>query len=157
MSYALLFAVNCIIIFIVYVVLNSRIRKNSAPGILERYTREVENLIVELNSALDDAVNISEEKVEELKKVIATAEKILKKPVVKKLLAERQDAGVGSVEKDAGAAPGPEVDFPPKASGSDNLLKKTRHLRSMGYSKDEISRILKIQRAEVDFLESISM
>ena len=157
MSYALLFAANCIVIFIVYVVLNSRIRKNSVPGVLERYTREVENLIVELNSALDDAVNISEEKIEELKSVIATAERILKKPVVKKALAERRDKGVASVKEDVDATPGPDVDFQPKTSESENLLKKTRHLRSMGYSKDEISRILKIQRAEVDFLESISM
>ena len=157
MNFVLIFIANCIVVFIVYVVLNSRIRKNTAPGMLERYTREVENLIVELNGALDEAVNVSEEKVEELKKVIAAAEKILKRPAVKKLLAQnqahshqsRQDP-YDSVNRNT------EATVPIDTQDSDNLLQKTRHLRSMGYSGDEISRILKIQRAEVDFLESIS-
>jgi hypothetical protein len=151
MSFVLIFIANCIVIFIVYVILNSRIRKNTAPGMLERYTREVENLIVELNSALDDAVNVSEEKVEELKKVIAAAEKILKRPAVKKVLAEKREEHAQPHDKQHSTAKSRI-----NTQESDNLLQKTRHLRSMGYSGDEISRILKIQRAEVDFLESIS-
>ncbi len=155
MSYFLLFAANCILLFIVFVVLNSRIRKNSAPGILERYTREVENLIVELNSALDDAVNVSEERVEELRKVITAAEKLLKKPAVKRALAAgHTPTGVSAGEAEANVDTG-RTGVSHKQSESSNLLEKTRHLKSMGYSKEEISRILKIQRAEVDFLESI--
>ncbi len=155
MNYALLFLANCILLFIVYVILNSRIRKNSASGILGRYTREVENLIVELNSALDDAVNVSEEKVEELRKVIAAAEKLLKKPAVKKALAVKQTTTVSPAGESAAAALNGDTVFSQGPPESDNLLKKTRHLKSMGYSKEEISRILKVQRAEIDFLESI--
>ncbi len=155
MSYILLFAANCIIIFIAYVVLNGRIRKNSASGVLERYTKEVENLIVELNSALDDAVNVSEEKVKDLKKVIAAAEKTLKKPAVKKALAAGWESDVPSAGVNTAATPNSYNVLSQRLPESDNLLEKTRHLKSMGYSKEDISRILKIQRAEVDFLESI--
>ncbi len=155
MNYALLFSANCILLFIVYVVLNSRIRKNSASGILGRYTREVENLIVELNSALDDAVKVSEEKVEELRKVIAAAEKLLKKPAVKKALADKQASTVSHAGESAVAALNGDTAFSQEPPESVNLLKKTRQLKSMGYSKEEISRILKVQRAEIDFLESI--
>jgi len=155
MNYILLFTANCILLFIVFVILNSRIRKNSAPGMMERYTKEVENLIVELNSALDDAVNVSEEKVEELRKVITDAEKLLKKPAVKKVLATGRSSACISAKGSAANGGIDRIDVSQSPPESNNLLEKTRHLKSMGYTKEEISRILKIQVAEVDFLESI--
>ena len=44
----------------------------------------------------------------------------------------------------------------PNPSKTENLLERTHHLLSMGYSKDEIVKILNINRAEVDFLESLN-
>ena len=40
--------------------------------------------------------------------------------------------------------------------GKLNLVARTKHLLKMGHSKEEIADILKISRAEMDFLESLS-
>jgi len=146
MSLILVIIINIIIIFIAFVVLNSRIRKSSAPSLLEQYTKEVENLIVQLNAAVDDVVSVAEDRIEELKEVITRAEKLLKNPKLKKLLPAQT--------KTDDRSPGTEL----KAEIGDrgNLVERTRHLLGMGHSKEEIAQILGISRAEVDFLESLS-
>jgi F0F1-type ATP synthase membrane subunit b/b' len=139
MSLALVVVINIIIIFIFFVILNSRIKKNSAPKILEAYTREVEDLIVELNRALDDAVNLSEDRVKELKRCIRKAERLLKDP--------RLEGQVSS---------GEEKDVEPVLGERKNLMEKTKHLLSMGYTKDDIAKKLDITKPEVEFLQSIT-
>jgi ElaB/YqjD/DUF883 family membrane-anchored ribosome-binding protein len=146
MSLILVLVINIIIIFIVFVILHSRIRKNAAPALLEQYTREVENLIVQLNSAVDDVVNVAEDRMQELKDIIERAEKLLKNPKLKKL----QPARRKPVQKSKAS--------PEKTDMGDrgNLVERTRHLLGMGHSKDEIAQILGVSHAEVEFLESLS-
>ncbi|HEB32529.1 MAG TPA: hypothetical protein ENI15_16920, partial [Spirochaetes bacterium] len=66
--------------------MSSKIKKNSKSTLLDTYAGEVENLIVELNRAVEDVLNISEERIGDLKKLIKKAEKLLKNPEVKKAL-----------------------------------------------------------------------
>jgi hypothetical protein len=144
MSLILVIIINLILIFIAFVALNSRIKKNSAFAQIERYTKEVENLIVQLNAAVDDVVNVAEDRIDELKGVIARAEKLLKNPKLGRVLSTQRK------EKSEGVSP---------ATGekeTQNLMEKTKHLLSMGHSKGEIAKLMKINRAEVDFLESLS-
>ena len=114
--------------------------------LLQQYTREVENLIVQLNAAVDDVVNVAEDRIEELKETIERAEKLLKNPKLKKLQ---------SSQKKPAARSEPSVGMP-EIGDRGNLVERTRHLVSMGHSKEEIAQILGINRAEVDFLESLS-
>ena len=252
MSTVYVILINVLLLFIVYLVLNHKINKNSTSALLDRYAREVENLIVELNRTLDDVLNLSEERVNELKKLIKKAEKTL--------LSERSaphDSGAtaSSAVREAVAAAGPpfrgvkgerdakgaaaksarrnaedgkalrEASAPPKAdslpaagsapgAGADsgeaapgrlrrgdkipanngvpqagvqpaavplydmrgkrvdvttpsaeegrrgspraaNIFERTRHLLSMGHSKDEIAKMLNLSRAEMEFLASL--
>ena len=139
--------INLILIFIFYVVLNNKINKNSTSSLLEKYAREVENLIIELNRSLEDVLNLSEEKTEDLKKVIKKAEKLLNNPAVKKTLT--------SSKNKSGNTSG-EIEDNPLNVKPKNLMERTNRLLSMGYSKEEIIKILNINRAEVDFLESLN-
>lgn len=148
MNLVLVIIINIILLFIIYVVLSARIRSNSAPSLLERYAKEVENLIIQLNSALDDVVNIAEEKIEELKGFIESAEKLLKNPKVKKAIGAAGNAtSLNKKSKVSGTSTG---ELQP------NLLERTKHLLAMGHTKDEIAKILNINRAEVEFLEALS-
>jgi hypothetical protein len=172
MGYVYVIIINVILLFIAYVILSNKMRAHSAPDMLARYTREVENLIVELNQSVDDAVTVAEERIEELKELVRHVEKLLKRPTVRKALAAAPAAGGGrqgsSVRREGGAggtphgAPSREPaaggNTPPHgdAQPAANLLERTRHLLAMGHSKDEIARMLGIGRAEVDFLESLS-
>ena len=121
MSLILVLIINIIIVFIAFVILQSRIRKSSAPSLLEQYTREVERLIVQLNAAVDDVVNVAEDRIQELKKTIEQAEKLLKNPKLKKLQpsqkkpAAQSKASVG--ESDMG--------------DRGNLVERTRHLTTV--------------------------
>jgi hypothetical protein len=146
MSLILVLIINIIIIFIVFVILHSRIRKNSAPSLLEQYTREVENLIVQLNAAVDDVVNVAEDRMDELKETIERAEKLLKNPKLKNLRPAQKKpenkSKASEVKSDMG--------------DRGNLVERTRHLLGMGHSKAEIAQILGISHAEVEFLESLS-
>jgi hypothetical protein len=146
MSLILVLIINIIIIFIVFVILHGRIRKNSAPSLLEQYTREVERLIVQLNAAVDDVVNVAEDRIEELKETIEQAEKLLKNPKLKKLQPAQKKtperSKMSEVKSDIG--------------DRGNLVERTRHLLGMGHSKAEIAQILGISHAEVEFLESLS-
>lgn len=157
--------INVILIFIAFLILYNRINKKSAPSIVEEYTREVERLIVELNRAVDDVLNISEERIQELKKLIRKAERLLKKPEVKDLVSrlpdekgpEKQNEGEKSVES-ASETIAVSDGVENKSTGDNDkrdLIAKTRHLVSMGYSRDEIGRILGINRAEVELLLSL--
>jgi DNA uptake protein ComE-like DNA-binding protein len=128
--------------------LSSRIKKNSKSTLLDTYAGEVENLIVELNRAVEDVLNISEERIEDLKKLIKKAEKVLNKPAVKKALS--------TPETEPANHPQGDIDNVPELTGSGHMLERTKHLLSMGHTKDEISKILKINRAEVEFLESLN-
>ena len=148
MIYLYIILINIILIFILYVVLSSRIKKNSKSTLLDTYTEKVENLIVELNRAVEDVLNISEERIEDLKKLIKKAEKLLKKPDVKKVLSS---PGTESAQLPQG-----DIEKAPELTGSSHMLERTKHLLSMGHTKDEISKILKINRAEVEFLESLN-
>jgi len=139
--------INLILIFIFYVVLNNKINKNSTSSLLEKYAREVENLIIELNRSVEDVLNLSEEKTADLKKVIKKAEKLLNNPAVKKTLT--------SSKNKSGNTSG-EIEDNPLNVKPKNLMKRTNRLLSMGYSKEEIIKILNINRAEVDFLESLN-
>jgi len=168
--------INIILIFIASVILNNRINKKSTGFVLEEYTREVEKLIVELNRALDDVLNISEERLKELKRVIKKAEKVLNDPQVKIMfssdseqkkkksrLKERinktslteEDIGKGKIKENGIKVKNAEISYSGRMTGT-NLLEKTKHLLAMGYSKEEIADILHINRAEVDFLESLN-
>jgi len=164
--------INIILIFIASVILNNRINKKSSAFLLEEYTREVEKLIVELNRALEDVLNISEQRLKELKRVIKKAEKILNNPAIKaalsleveKNLKETKGAEIKRVEDGINKGESTEQvgEIEPVKSGitgktgGSNLLEKTKRLVAMGYSKQEIASILHINRAEVDFLLSLS-
>lgn len=150
MNLVLVIIINIILLFIVYVVLSAKIKSNSAPSLLERYTKEVENLIIQLNNALDEVVNIAEERIEELKGFIDSTEKLLKNPKVKKALAAAGKTGLLKSKKNQTIGGTPSDEIQP------NLLERTKHLLSMGHTKDEIARILNINRAEVEFLEALS-
>jgi hypothetical protein len=148
MIYLYIVLINIILIFILYVVLNNKIKKNSKSTLLDTYAAEVENIIVELNRAVEDVLNISEERIENLKKLIKKAEKLLKNPDFKKVLpasaSETANPSSDDLKKDSGLP------------GSGHILERTKHLLSMGHSKEEISKILNINRAEVEFLESLN-
>jgi hypothetical protein len=146
MSLILVIIINIIIVFIAFVVLNSRIRKSSAPSLLEQYTREVENLIVQLNAAVDDVVNVAEDRIDELKEAIVRAEKLLKNPKLKKLLPTQTKI----------TTPEAGTEFKAEIGDRGNLVERTKHLLGMGHTKEEIAGILGISRAEVEFLESLS-
>jgi len=139
--------INLILIFIFYVVLNNKINKNSTSSLLEKYAREVENLIIELNRSVEDVLNLSEEKTADLKKVIKKAEKLLNNPAVKKTLTSSKNKSGNT----SGGIEDNPLNVKPK-----NLMERTNRLLSMGYSKEEIIKILNINRAEVDFLESLN-
>jgi hypothetical protein len=148
MSLILVIIINIIIVFIAFVVLNSRIRKSSTPSLLAQYTREVENLIVQLNAVVDDVVNVSEERIDELKGVIERADKLMKDPKMKKLLpAQKRTANHPSAGEE-------KVEMINRDRG--NLVERTKHLLAMGHNKEEIAQILSVSRGEVDFLESLS-
>ncbi len=144
MNLILVIVINLIVIFIAYAVLSSRIRKNSSAEALERYMREVEALVVQLNSAVDDVVGIAEDRIGELKEFVDKAEALLADPKVQKLISKRKPPK----EEAAGK--------PLSSEGQENLVARTKHLLNMGYTKEEIAEILKISRAEMDFLESMS-
>jgi hypothetical protein len=221
--YAIL--INAILLFIVYLVLNHKINKNSTSALLDKYAREVENLIVELNRTLDDVLNLSEERVNDLKKLIKKAEKTLisersapqgdgapvssaKGEVVSAVGPPVRGANGGRKAKGSGAKPAgkgagddpgkftpvrlradhggeagsgvpqasvqpaevPLYDLrdkkidvtTPSAEGgrresprTANIFERTRHLLSMGHSKDEIAKMLHLSRAEMEFLASL--
>ena len=148
MNYLYITLINLILIFLFYVILNNKINKKSTPILLEKYARDVENLIVELNRAVEDVLNLSEERIEELKKVIKRAEKLLNNPKVKK--------SISSHQKEGEIIDG-ELEYV-KSNNEEkkNLLEKTNHLLSMGHTKEEIAQILNIKNAEVEFLESLN-
>jgi F0F1-type ATP synthase membrane subunit b/b' len=150
MSLILAIIINLIILFIAFVVLNSRIRKTSTATLLEQYTREVENLIVQLNAAVDDVVNVAEEHIDELKEVIERAEKLIKDPKTKRLLPAQKKSAQRARTTEG------KVEIADLDRDRGNLVERTKHLLSMGHTKEEIAEILSISRAEVDFLESLS-
>ena len=143
MSLILVVVINIILLFIFFVILNSKIKKNSAPRLLEEYTKEVEELIVELNRAVDSAVNLSEERIKALKRCIRKAERLLKDP--------RLGEGGSTKEEE-----GPEKPVEPILGEHKNLMEKTRHLLSMGYTKEDIAKQLNISKPEVEFLQALS-
>ena len=169
MSYILLLIINLIVIFIAWVILYSKIKKNSIPSRIEEYTREVERLIIELNRALEDVVSISEEKIEELKSLIKRAEKVVKKsnkktkktPVVKPETSSGKKEGLEKDIKGYVAINGSknkkesEIKLDKGSLDKRSLIEKTRHLVTMGYSRDEIAKVLGITPVEVDFLKSL--
>jgi len=140
MSLLLVVVINIILLFIFFVILNSKIKKNSVPRLLEEYTKEVEELIVELNRAVDSAVNLSEERIKALKRGIRKAERLLKDP--------RLGEEVSSKEE--------EKPVEPVLGEHKNLMEKTRHLLSMGYTKEDIAKQLNISKPEVEFLQALS-
>jgi len=154
MSFVYVLLINLILLFIFYVVLNHKINKNSTSALLDRYAREVENLIVELNRTVDDLLNLSEERINELKKLIKRAEKLLKNQGVKKAILAEEGESV-SASRSSNPADSSSSLNSSKISDSKSLMEKTGHLLAMGHTKDEIADILKINRAEVDFLESL--
>lgn len=143
MSLILVVVINIILLFIFFVILNSKIKKNSVPRLLEEYTKEVEELIVELNRAVDSAVNLSEERIKALKRCIRKAERLLKDP--------RLGEGVLTKEEEE-----PEKPIEPVLGEHKNLMEKTRHLLSMGYTKEDIAKQLNISKPEVEFLQALS-
>jgi F0F1-type ATP synthase membrane subunit b/b' len=145
MSLILVILINIILIFIIFVVLNSKIKKSSAPRVLESYAREVDNLIVELNQAVDNAVNISEDRVRELKRCIKKAERLLKDPRLESL-----NASLKSKTEDSKEAAETTVE------GNRNLIDKARHLFSMGHTKEDVAKRLNISRSEVEFLKALN-
>ena len=106
----------------------------------------VQNIEELANWLLKGQTTWKDYRIEELKETIERAEKLLKNPKLKKLQpfqkkpAARSEASVGK----------------PEIGDRGNLVERTRHLMSMGHSKEEIVQILGISRAEVDFLESLS-
>jgi len=144
MSTVYIILINLILLFIFFVVLNHKINKNSTSTLLDRYAKEMEELVVALNRTVDDLLNLSEERIEELKKLIKRAERLLKNKEVKASLTSGHGEKDVASEKDAA-----------QSAGSKSLMEKTGHLLAMGHSKDEIAKILKINRAEVDFLEAL--
>jgi len=183
MSYILLLTINLIIVFIAWVILYSKIKKNSIPSRIEEYTREVERLIIELNRALEDVVSISEERIEELKSLIKKAEKVIgrsnrglrnketpevktrsgqnKKPVSDKPKKESKGVVVEKNRENSLSSDKPQIDTNKNSidigPDSNSLMEKTKHLAVMGYSRDEIAKALGITPGEVDFLRSISI
>jgi hypothetical protein len=168
MSLVYVILINIILIFIFSVVLNHKINKNSTSALLDKYAKDVEDLIVELNRTVDDLLDLSEERVEELKKLIKKAEKLLKNREVRSALAAGQgaeEAGTVGRRERAPASPMPQASEVPlvsplspvskDASAPKNLMEKTGHLLAMGHSKKEIAGILKINLAEVEFLQSL--
>jgi len=180
MSYIFLIIINLIIVFIAWVILYSKIKKNSIPSRIEEYTREVERLIIELNRAVEDVVSISEERVDELKSLINQATKIIDKAKnVKNLKIEKSDISNTSysdkMQKTVDS--GNKIENNSKTNQSakelvkknkdkkesqikieeSSLIEKTRHLVTMGYSVEEIAKMLGITPAEVDFLKSLSI
>jgi F0F1-type ATP synthase membrane subunit b/b' len=145
MNFILVILINIILIFIIFVVLNNKIKKNSAPKVLESYAREVDNLIVELNEAVDNAVNLSEDRVKELKRCIRKAERLLKDPMMEKLHVSTKKNKEGLEEEK-------EITIDDKK----NLIEKARHLFSMGYTKEDIAKRLNISRPEVEFLKALN-
>ena len=145
MNFILVILINIILIFIIFVVLNNKIKKNSAPKVLESYAREVDKLIVELNEALDNAVNISEDRVKELKRCIRKAERLLKDPKVEKLsTSTKKKADDLKEEKEI------------IIKDNKNLIDKARHLFSMGHTKEDVAKRLNISRPEVEFLKALN-
>lgn len=142
MSPILVIVLNVILLFIVFVILMSRIKKQSAPRVLDEYAKDVEALIVELNSAVDQAVNISEERIKELKRCIRKAERILKAPEL--------NSPAPEADKDL------SKDRTPEPADRTGLMEKTKHLIAMGYTKVEIAKKLNITPPEVEFLQSLS-
>ena len=143
MNPVLIIVLNIILLFIAFVVLLARIKKQSAPRLLDEYAKEVESLIVELNKTVDEAVNISEERIKELKRCIRRAERLLKEPKLNPPPAEPEE------EKE-------RKEDVPEPSDRTNLVEKTKHLLSMGFSKGDIAKKLNITAPEVEFLQSLS-
>jgi F0F1-type ATP synthase membrane subunit b/b' len=146
--------INLIVVFIVFLILNARIKKNSAPHLLDEYTREIEDLIVEMNRAVDEAVDVAEERTEELKGLLAAVERLMKRPTVRKALAAA-DAAVKAEKHPQTAAEEPVTEGTGKRNTA-KLMESTRHLLSMGHSKDEVAKMLNIGRGEVDLLDSLT-
>ncbi|MFW6138044.1 MAG: hypothetical protein ACOC7U_02610, partial [Spirochaetota bacterium] len=113
--------INIIIVFIAFVILNNKIRKNVPESILGKYTKEVENLIIELNQSVEDTVNITEERISQLKKLVKKADKMLKSPPVKKVL-EMAEAAEGEAPTEEGNAgqKGAHSSGPTGSSGAKN-------------------------------------
>jgi hypothetical protein len=182
--------INIILLFIFYVILNHKISKNSAYSKLDEYSREVDNLIVELNRAVDDVLNVSEDRIADLKKLVKKAEKLLKEPVVKKFMAQVQPEGENGNDSDkptmnasnkkssllkgdtgkqghvgegggenrtwTGASGEPALSIGKENSfHRPNLVESTRHLKAMGHTKEEIAKILNINKAEIELLDSL--
>jgi len=167
MSYILLLLINLIVIFIVWIIINSKIKKNSTPSRIEEYTRNVERLIIELNRALEDVLSISEERINELKSLIKKSERVARKSSKLSKDPLKSDIKLNENLKDRGAYKGAkninevlngnEIEKVRKNSKENTLIEKARHLGAMGYSKDEIAKMLGISPAEVDFLQSLSI
>jgi hypothetical protein len=82
-----------------------------------------------------------------LKRVIKRAEKILKKPEIKKIIDDRDNnRPIAEASKGEPTA---------RSAEKMNLLEKTRHLFAMGHTNAEIAEMLNINCAEVDFLQSL--
>ena len=145
MNFVLVILINIILIFIIFVVLNHKIKKSSAPKVLETYAREVDNLIVELNEALDNAVNLSEERIKELKRCIRKAERLLKDPKLEKLATTTKKMSEDSKEEKETAV-----------EDNRNLIDKARHLFSMGHTKEDVAKHLNISKPEVEFLKALN-
>ena len=166
----LLILFNIVIVSIVWIILNSKINKNSIPSRIEEYTREVERLIIELNRALDEVVTISEERVRELKSMIKKAEKVIKKgkpkakmeSKIEKVSQKAEDSIKTGRNTSSGLTENSDgvnlkrVDFSGKGEGK-SFVERVRYLSSMGYSKREIASALGITPAEVDFLLSLGI
>jgi len=146
MNLFLITILNILFIFLAYIILNNKINKNSALSQSEKYTKEVERLIIDLNNALDDALNISEERISELKKLIKKAEKTIRKTSNNIILDREEKNNEPEIKEET-----------PEISKEENLIERTKHLVSMGYSTDEIAKILDIKKAEVEFLKSLNM
>ncbi|MBN2324220.1 MAG: hypothetical protein JXQ30_10830 [Spirochaetes bacterium] len=143
MNIVLVIVLNIILLFIVFVILASRIKKQSAPRVLDEYTKEVEALIVELNNAVDQAVGISEERIKELKRLIRKAERLIKNPKLDLPEADADDANR-------------KGEVPSEPTDNTNLMEKTKKLLAMGYTKIDIAKQLNITAPEVEFLQSLS-
>ena len=171
----LLILFNIVIVSIVWIILNSKINKNSLPSRIEEYTREVERLIVELNRALDEVVSISEERVKELKSMIKKAEKVVKKGKTGALIEGKIEEKVEQNVED-NAKIGHKTSLNAFSSSTEtkakvnlknadlsnrgeekSFVERVRYLSSMGYSRKEIASALGITPAEVDFLLSLSI
>ncbi len=167
MKELLIILLNLIFLAIMWIVLSSKIKRNSIPSRIEEYTREVERLIIELNRALDDVVSISEEKVEELKALIKRSEKILKKARSSgfssndniNIEGTKEAPLIGNqrqsekIKENKVNTDSKKVDIPPDSKViKGSLIEKVSHLSSMGFSREDISENLGITPAEVDFL-----